>query len=388
MLELLTNADVYAPQSLGLQHVLIAGGKIGWIGKERLELPLSLRVRERDLGGKRLTPGFIDAHAHITGGGGEAGAKSKVPAVLLSRFTKAGVTSVVGLLGTDDTTRSTAELLARARALSEEGLNAWCWTGGYHVPPTTLTGSVRGDIVHVDRIIGVGEVAISDHCSSQPTFDEILRLAGDAHVAGMMTGKAGVLHLHLGDGARGLELVRRALDESEIPPRVFHPTHVNRKRKLFDEALELARRGCTIDVTAFPVGEGEDAWSAEDAVERYLDADIPRGRLTVSSDAGGCLPTFDDDGRITRMGVGDSAALTGMLGALSRRGRRLEDVLPVLTSNVSSLLRLHGKGRIEVGSDADLVVLDDAAQVRDVMIDGVWHVLDGEARVLGTFESQ
>ncbi len=387
MLELLTNADVFAPHSLGRRNVLIAGGKIAWIGAERLELPSSLRVRERDLRGKKLAPGFIDAHAHITGGGGESGAKSKVPAVLLSRFTTAGVTSVVGLLGTDDTTRSTAELLARARALGEEGLNAWCWTGGYHVPPTTLTGSVRGDIAHVDRIIGVGEVAISDHRSSQPTFDEILRLAGDAHVAGMMTGKAGVLHLHLGDGARGLELVRRSLDESEIPPRVFHPTHVNRKRKLFDEALELARRGCTIDVTAFPVDEGDDAWSAEDAVERYLDAGLPRDRLTVSSDAGGCLPTFDDDGRITRMGVGDSRALPEMIAVLTKRGRKLEDVLPALTSNVSSLLRLPGKGRIEVGADADLVVLDAAARVRDVMIGGVWHVIDGEARVVGTFET-
>src|SRR5690606_39548569 len=104
-----------------------------------------------------------------------------------------------------------------------------------------------------DALIGIGEVAISDHRSSQPTLDELLRLASEAHVAGLMTGKAGIVHLHLGDGARGLDLVRRALDGSELPPRVFHPTHVNRRRALFEESLELAGRGATIDVTAFPV---------------------------------------------------------------------------------------------------------------------------------------
>ena len=127
----------------------------------------------------------------------------RVPAPMLSRYTRAGVTSVVGLLGTDDVARSTRELVASIHALREQGLNAWGYSGGYHLPPTTLTGSVRGDIVFVDALIGVGEVAISDHRSSQPTLDELLRLASEAHVAGLMTGKAGIVHLHLGDGRAG-----------------------------------------------------------------------------------------------------------------------------------------------------------------------------------------
>ena len=101
-----------------------------------------------------------------------------------------------------------------------------------------LTGSVRSDLVLLEPLLGIGELAISDHRSSQPTLDEILRLAADAHVAGLMTGKAGILHLHLGDGPRGLELVRRALEQSEIPARVFNPTHVNRRKALFAEAVE------------------------------------------------------------------------------------------------------------------------------------------------------
>src|SRR5690606_23628728 len=199
-----------------------------------------------------LIPGLIDAHVHVTGGGGEAGFHTRAPAPPLSRYTTAGVTTVVGLLGTDDLTRTTGGLLAQVRALRAEGLTAYAWTGGYHLPPTTLTGSIRGDIVHLAEVIGFGELAISDHRSSQPTFEEVVRVASECHVAGLMTGKAGVLHLHLGDGERGLGLVRRALDETELPPRTFHPTHVNRRRALFDEALALTARGVTIDVTAFP----------------------------------------------------------------------------------------------------------------------------------------
>lgn len=384
---LLHNLDLYAPERVGERALLIGGGKLLRVLNARSELPPEWQVEHLDCGGRRVVPGFVDTHVHITGGGGESGARSKVPALPLSRYTQSGVTSVVGLLGTDDTTRSTAELLARARGLEEEGLSAWIWTGGYHLPPTTLTGSVRGDIVHLERCVGIGEVAISDHRSSQPSLDEFLRLAADAHVAGLMTGKAGVLHLHLGDGPRGLELVRQALDRSELPPRVFHPTHVNRRRRLFDEALDVARRGVTIDVTAYPVAKGEDAWSAEDACERFLETGIAPERFTISSDGGGCLPIFDADGRVTHMDVGAPDMLGQTLRELLLRGHLLETVLPFITSNPARLLRLANKGHLREGADADLVVLDESGSVRDVMARGVWHLREGRRLIKGTFES-
>lgn len=385
---LIRNAEVYAPESLGRRDLLLGGGKVLWIGTDAPDLPAAFGAQVLDLGGRRLLPGLIDGHVHVTGGGGEAGFASRVPAPTLSRYTRSGVTTVVGLLGTDDVARGTRELLAHVNALREEGLSAWGYAGGYHLPPATLTGSVRADLVFIDCLIGVGELAISDHRSSQPTLDELLRIASEAHVAGLMTGKAGIVHLHLGDGPRGLDLVRRALDQSELPPRVFNPTHVNRRKALFEEAIALARRGCSIDITAFPVDEGEDAWSAADALVRYLDSGAPRDRVTVSSDAGGCLPCFDAQGRVCSMDVGHSGALVDTLRELLARGIALQDVLPAFTSNVAGLLRLPGKGRIAVGADADLVALDASGAVTDVFAGGRPHLRDGAVLRRGTFESQ
>lgn len=385
---LIRNADVYAPEPLGRHDLLLGAGKVLWIGTDAPDLPAAFGAQVMDLAGRRLVPGLIDGHVHVTGGGGEAGFASRVPAPTLSRYTRSGVTTVVGLLGTDDVARSTRELVAHVNALREEGLSAWGYAGGYHLPPATLTGSVRADLAFIDCLIGVGELAISDHRSSQPTLDELLRIASEAHVAGLMTGKAGLLHLHLGDGPRGLDLIRRALDQSELPPRVFNPTHVNRRKALFDEAIELARRGCSIDITAFPVDEGEDAWSAADALVRYLDSGAPRDRVTISSDAGGCLPCFDAQGRVCSMDVGHSGALVDTLRELLARGIALQDALPAFTSNVAGLLRLPGKGRIAVGADADLVALDATGAVTDVFAGGHLHLRDGAVLRRGTFESQ
>ncbi|MBL0311944.1 MAG: beta-aspartyl-peptidase [Holophagaceae bacterium] len=383
-LTLLRKADTYAPEALGLNDVLVGGGKVLWIGKNASDLGAFL-AEEVDLEGRRLIPGLIDCHAHVTGGGGEAGAHTRVPAVPLSRFTLGGVTTVVGVLGTDSTTRTMRDLVATVNGLRNEGMGAWAWTGGYPVPPLTLTGSVRDDIAFVDCILGVGELAISDHRSSQPTFDEFLRIASDAYLGGLMTGKAGILHLHVGDGPRGLSLIREALATSELPPRVFHPTHVNRRRALFEEALDLARSGCTIDLTAFPVEAGEDAWSAAEGLRRYLASGAPPEKVTISSDGGGCLPHFDGEGRITRMGVGSPGSLMETLLELTASGEALEKVLPAFTSNPADLLRLSGKGRIHVGGDADLVVLGPAGAV-DVMMKGAWFVRSGAALRRGMFE--
>lgn len=384
-MHLIKNAHVFAPSDIGINNVLVAAGKIIWLGDHTPDI-IGVDIEVTDIEGRRLLPGIIDGHAHLTGGGGESGFKSRIPPVPLSHFTAAGVTSVVGVLGTDDTTRDTRSLLAQTHALREEGLNAWCHTGGYHIPPVTFCGSIRDDIVFLDPVIGVGEVAISDHRSSQPTLAEILRLASDAHVAGLITGKAGIVHLHLGDGLRGMELIRQALDTSELPARTFNPTHINRRKGLFDEALELAIRGCTVDITACPVADDEDAWSAEQALGLYLQSSAPPDNVTISSDGGGCLPRFNERGELTHMDIGRPASLVASLKYLLEAGMPLDQALPAFTCNVARILRLHDRGRIAPDMAADLIILDEHHDIRDVMLSGIWQVRDGLQCVHGYFE--
>lgn len=386
MFELIKNALIYTPEKKGLGHILTAAGKIIYIGADFPEPGDAIEVKVLDVDGACVIPGLIDGHAHITGGGGESGPASRVPATFLSEFTRAGITSVVGVLGTDDLTRNTETLVTQAYALREEGLSAWCHTGGYHIPLTTLTGSARRDIVFLDPVIGIGELAISDHRSSQPTLDELLRIASEAHVAGLMTGKAGIVHLHLGDGARKLSLLHDALNQSEIPARVFNPTHVNRNLSLFEDALALTQYGCHIDLTAFPEGDMPDALSAAQAFVQYHDAAHPAELLSISSDGGGCLPNFNQKGELTRMGIGRSQTLLDTLKQLITMSVPIEDILPAMTSNPANLLRLSTKGRLETGMDADLVVLDAQHDVQHVMARGSWHVKDKQAVRVGTYE--
>jgi beta-aspartyl-dipeptidase (metallo-type) len=214
-----------------------------------------------------------------------------------------------------------------------------------------------------------------------------LRIASEAHVAGLMTGKAGVVHFHLGDGQRGLDLIRRSLETSEIPPRVFNPTHVNRNKALFEEACELTTLGCNVDLTAFPPSDDDQGWSAEDAVERYLDQGRDAGKLTISSDGGGCLPHFDAQGQLVRMGFASCSAMADCVKTLLDRGLPEQTVLPLMTSNVANLLKLARKGRIETGFDADLIALDRDNRIVSVMARGRWQVKNNKQLISGLFEA-
>jgi len=386
MFKLINNANVFAPEPLGLMQVLVCAGRIVYLGEHLPQLDDALDVEVTNLDGAKLIPGLIDAHTHLTGGGGEAGPATRVPPLALSQITHAGVTSVIGLLGTDDLTRTPQNLLSQVMGLREEGLSAWCYTGGYHVPVITLTGSARSDIVNLEPVIGVGEVAISDHRSSQPTLDEILRLASETHVAGLMTGKAGIVHFHLGDGERGLSLIRECLVTSEIPARVFNPTHVNRNKALFEEACELSRQGSNVDLTAFAADSIDQGWSAEEAVIRYLEQGYDGSKLTISSDGGGCAPSFNAQGELLKMGFASCSAMAHSLKNLLDDGLPEERALRCMTSNVAALLKLRQKGRIAAGMDADLVVLDQYNRVDSVMAMGEWHVKNAVQLRTGLFE--
>jgi len=385
---LIRNAEIHAPAPRGRADLLVAGGRI-----VRLEPGVDLPARyveHVDASGLLAVPGFIDAHVHLTGGGGEGGYATRTPELVLSDAVRGGVTTVVGCLGTDGVTRSPAALLAKVRALDAEGITAFMWTGHYAVPVQTLTGSIERDLLLIDKVIGVGEVAISDHRSTQPTFDELARLAAEARRGGLLSGKAGVVNFHLGDGTRGLAPLRRLVEETELPPSQFLPTHINRNPTLFEEGTAWARGGGFVDFTTSTVPafleDGEVPCSA--GLRRMLDAGVPPGHITFTSDGQGSLPAFDEHGRLTRLEVGRVTSLfAAVREAVLAEGVPLDTALAVVTANPARILKLPGKGQLAPGADADVVLLDAAdLAIRGVIARGRWLMRDGEVLVRGTFE--
>ena len=249
MLTLIRGADVYAPAAIGRRDVLVAAGRILAIA-EAIQPPAGLDVDIVEARGKILAPGFIDLHVHITGGGGEGGPATRCPEIQLSSIVKAGVTTVLGVLGTDDVTRHPETLLAKALGLEHEGVTAFVMSGSYAFPPAaTITGSLKKDIVLIPNVVGVGEIAMSDHRSAQPTYEDLVKITAEARVAGLLGGKAGLVQLHMGDGPRGLQFLFRLVKETEIPIGQLLPTHVARAPHLFDDAIKFCLMGGNIDLT-------------------------------------------------------------------------------------------------------------------------------------------
>lgn len=392
MITLIKNIAVYAPEFLGVKDVLLADSAIESI-EDQIQLGFSkgVSITEIDGTGKILTPGFIDSHQHIIGGGGEGGFATRTPEVTLSDLTSCGITTVVGCIGTDGIAREITSLLAKANALEEEGVSTYVYTGSYQVPVHTLTGSVMKDIMMLQKVVGVGEIAISDHRSSQPTFQEFIRIAADARVAGMLSGKAGVVNVHVGDSPRCLDLLERAMAETEIPPSQFLPTHVNRNRQLFESCVAYAKKGGIVDFTG---NEEIDYWETVsdevrvcDGIRRLLDEGVSADHFTISSDGQGSLPLFNDKQECVGIGIGKPSCILKELRECVTRGKiPLETALRAVTCNPAKILRLPRKGRIQPGWDADLVIMTPELTIDTVLAKGRIMVQSGETVVFGTFE--
>ena len=393
MVTLIRGAKVYQPENAGVKDILVLNGTIAAVG-DRLKADFGgcVEIEEINAEGMAAVPGFIDSHEHIMGGGGEGGFHTRTPEANLKDLIMNGITTVVGCIGTDSVGRDMAGLLSKAHALDNEGVTTYIYAGAYRVPVKTLTDSLMKDIMMLDKVIGVGEVAISDHRSSQPTFEEFARIAADARVAGMLSGKAGVVNVHLGDSLRYMDLIERVIHETEIPASQFLPTHVNRNAGLFDAGVELAKEGLTID---FSGNEDIDFWETIcdevrvcKGIRRMLDLGISSDRFTISSDGQGSLPVFNEQGEFQGIGIGKaSSLLKEVRECVQKEGIPLEIAIKAITSNVASVLKLGTKGRLKPGFDADICLLtQDTLELKSVMAKGKFVVKDGEQQVFGTFE--
>lgn len=375
MLTLIEGAEVFTPAPLGQQDLLVADGRIAWMGRG-LTVPADWPLVRVDGRGRYLVPGLVDPLAHITGGGGEGGFAFRTRELAADEALAAGVTTLVAALGTDSLTRTPAQVLGKVREFRAAGVSAYMYTGSYHLPVKTLTGSVESDIMLIPEVLGVGEVAISDHRSSAPTHDELARLASEARVAGLLSGKSGVSFFHLGDGRGALAPLRALRDATDIPLRQLYPTHCNRNPWLFAEAIDWGRAGGWVDLTAssFPdlLDDGEQL--AADALVGLLAAGVPWERISFSSDANASLPRFDGEGRLIELRSGQIGSLWQQCIRACALGVPLASALAVVTANPARALGLAGKGSLGVGQDADLLLIDpETLAIERVMSGGQWR---------------
>lgn len=385
---LIKSAEIYSPKYLGVKDVLIAGEQIVAI-EDQIDISslknISIEVIQAK--GKKLIPGLIDAHVHIAGAGGEGGPATRTPEMQLSQMITGGITTVIGCLGTDGMTRLLNSVLMKVKSLKAEGVSAWMYTGSYQVPTPTILGDVGKDIAMIEEIIGIGEIALSDHRSSCPTTQELIRLVEHARVGGMLGGKAGIANIHMGDAKNPFQPIYDAVNQSELKLTQFFPTHCNRNDYIFEDAKEYGKKGY-IDITAssypfFPEYEIKPSR----AIVEFLKAGVPLNHITMTSDGNGSLPDFDEKGNLVKLEMGQPKSIyTELIDTITDEKLPLEQALPVVTSNVADILKLKQKGKIKTGNDADLVIIDKNYDITEVFARGKKFLVKGNLVIKGTYE--
>lgn len=375
---LIKNADVYAPEHLGTRDIFLAGGKIVAMA-EKLDVTLP-DLEVIDAAGYIVAPGLVDQHIHITGGGGEGGWHSRCPELVFSELVKAGVTTFLGVSGTDSMTRSVENLLAKVRGLKNEGASGWMWTSNYAYPITTITKDVRTDMLAIPEVLGV-KIALGDHRSSFPNQHEIMQILADVRVSGMLTGKTGFLHVHLGDFPYSFDIFDECVAQG-MPIKHIRPTHVARHPEVFRRACEFAKKGGFIDITT---GGGNYMGSAADAVRAALADGVPFDRITLSSDGHGSMPRFNEAGEMVGLGIGSIMCDIETIRELKDE-LGVEKALTPMTKTVAGALGLETKGGIAVGKDADLLFLTKDLDIDWVFMMGKVAMRKGEVVMKGAFE--
>ena len=383
-LKWLKNVDLLMPEPIGPGEVLVAGEKILAVRRQS-EAEWELRGVEGleviDGEGARLTPGLIDQHIHITGAGGKYGFGSMTPEVHVTDLIACGTTTVVGLLGTDGTARSLNTLYGKCASLEAEGLSARMLTSYFGLPPKTFTGNVHDDLLFIDRVVGC-KIAIADVRSSYPTAHQILALLREIQVGGMISGKGGVLHFHLGALPEGMDLLFELVEQYHVDIHRLSPTHLGRTEHLFDQAKRFAKLGGMADLSTGGT-QFRPPW--EVLAEAHQEgADLRQ--FTMSSDGNAGIGILDEAGQL----IGFKKApidrnLWNLQQMLRETDVPVERAFGLLTTGPAKTMGLAGKGRIAPGADADFCWFDADWNLQGVMGRGLLHMHAGQILTTGHF---
>lgn len=374
IIKLIKNAETYAPEYLGKKDILIGGEKILAIEDA---IDMDDRLAEKiDAGGKTVLPGLIDQHIHLTGAGGKHSFASMTSEIAISELIQHGTTTAVGLLGTDGATRSLQTLYAKVKALEQQGMSAYMFTNYYGLPPITILNSVREDLIFIDKVIGC-KIAISDIRASYPTAQDMLQLLTQVHVGGLLGGKGGILHIHLGILDSGMDILFELVNKYQFPIRHISPTHVGRTQKLFDQAIEFAQMGGMIDITT-----GASKYDEPFKQVLYaLEQGVSINNLTFSSDGNAGLSKKDQNGGIILFGAPIDQNLVQVRLLIKEGGQSISDAFKLITSNPAKNLSLAHKGKLAPGADADLCFFDKDLSLIDVMARGNLLMRDGKVLI-------
>lgn len=335
---IITGGEIYSPDKTGNRDILAIGEKIIRLGpaKESDLREIGLEVQSIDASDCFVFPGFIDPHEHIIGGSGERGFASRSPQITLPEIIEGGITTVVGCIGTDIYSRNMQALLAQAREFNEEGITTYLYSGGYAVPPATLTGNIRTDMYLIPEIIGAGEMAISDYRGSQPSTGEIARIVADCYVGAVLTGKCGITHFHMGDGEKGFDPILDLIEKHDVVKESLYPTHVNRNDRLLRKAAELTQSGFNFDL------DTTDEKLTEE-LKKFIAWGGDLKRITISTDASHTSP---------------KTMWQELVKLHKELGWEWEKILPLVTTNTARVLKFHKKGRIAKDFDADFTLVE------------------------------
>ena len=384
MFKLIKNAKVYAPQDLGIKDILLWEDRIIKIG-EALCIPDGFAGETLDMTGKIVIPGLVDTHVHITGGGGEGGFTSRTSEITFEEIAEAGVTTLVGVLGTDGYARRVEDVLVKCMALREEGFDCYFLTGSYTLPITTMRGSVAEDIIFNQYCLGTGEVAHCDHRGSAMRYDEFVRLAADTRNGARLAGKKGVLNIHLGNYKNPADFFIQACEEDITFRPLIVPTHVTRKYDVFDSCLKFLEYGGQMDITAgSPADESQQEYGSVEGLEHIYKQYGSLDRVTMTSDGNGSAPVWDELGNMIGMGKGSCKVLLSDLKQIAQRDLvPFEEALRTVTTNPAAVYGLKNRaGQIAENGMANFAVLSSTYDLETTILGGkiVWQRDKGVVR--------